>query len=165
MYKALLVLFVLFICGSSIAENVETNWISWYTGTGNTEEDGYDIDIDIYGNVYVVGRAIATYGAWDYSMVTVKIDPDGDTVWTKRFLPAGYQWAEAHFVKADDSGNVFVVGSTQQSLSFSDVDIVFMKLISFGSVVWLEQIDYGEFDYPTGIALDENYIYITDYNL
>ena len=101
MHRVLLVLLVLFICGSAIAENVETTWTSWYTGTGNTEEDGYDIDIDSYGNVYVVGRAIVTYGAYDYSLVTVKIDPDGDTVWTKRFLPFGYQWAAVdHFAVA-----------------------------------------------------------------
>ncbi|MBN1213128.1 MAG: SBBP repeat-containing protein [candidate division Zixibacteria bacterium] len=161
MYRVLLFIFLLLFCGSATAQNVETTWVSWYTGTGNTEEDGYDIDIDSYGNVYVVGRAIATYGAWDYSLVTVKIEPDGDTAWTKRFLPFGYQSATGHFIKADDSGNVFAIGSTQETITFGDVDMVFLKFNSYGATIWFEQIDYGEFDYPTGMDLDADYIYIT----
>jgi uncharacterized delta-60 repeat protein len=88
--------------------NGDTAWVRRYSGTGQSEV--YAIAVDGSDNVYVAGRSAGASG--DYDFVTIKYNPAGDTVWTKKYNGPAKSGDEAHAVQVDASGNVYVSGNS-----------------------------------------------------
>lgn len=89
--------------------NGDTAWVRRYQGPGGDIDRAYGIDVDPFGFVYVTGESRDTLTNYDY--LTIKYNPDGDTIWSRRYNGPDSDWDAAHAVATDDSGNVFVTGN------------------------------------------------------
>jgi hypothetical protein len=88
----------------------DTLWTRRYNGPANGSDKAFDCSVDGSGNVYVCGYS---FNGTDYNLLTVKYNPDGDTVWTRRSADATDS-ANMDYAMAgcavDGSGNVYITG-------------------------------------------------------
>jgi hypothetical protein len=83
-------------------------WVSRYDGPGSSNDYAYSIAVDGSGNVYVTGRSVSSLPYCDYA--TIKYNPQGDTLWVRRYNGPGNMWDVANSIAIDGSGNVYVTG-------------------------------------------------------
>lgn len=155
-----IVLLMLLFVFSGQAQIVE--WTHRYNGPDNQPERPYDITADNSGNVYVCGFGYrdATYR----DCITIKYDSNGDTAWVRYYDGGQEFYDDAWGVAVDDSGNVFVTGSSMES--GNQFDIVTIKYNSAGVEQWIARYEGPADDDDEGydIALDDSgYIYVTGY--
>lgn len=142
-------------------------WEARFDGPAGLGDQGMAIAVDDSGYVYVGGAA-----QWDSTKLdfcTIKYTPTGDTVWTARYDGTAYKQDCIYGLKIDDSGNVYVTGSSQNpSSQYSDVsqDIVTIKYNSAGKQQWLQRfngVDNFQ-DLPYSITLDKNHnVFVTGF--
>ncbi len=86
-------------------------WMVQYNGPGNGLDEAHAIAVDVVGNVYVTGWSYggATPG-FDYA--TVKYNSAGVQQWATRYNNTTNGTDEAWDVGVDNSGNVFVTGTS-----------------------------------------------------
>lgn len=112
------------------------------------------------GNTYVFGN---TYGNFDGStpqsvgdVFLVKLSKDGSEAWRRQFGSAEFD--QAGGLALDNSGNVYVVGSTEGAMAGSpklgETDVFFSKFSSNGTRAWTKQFGTTNFDFGFGIAVD-----------
>jgi len=126
-------------------------WAARYNGPGNDYDDAHDIAVDNLGNVYVTGSDHGDGTGWDYA--TIKYDPNGNQLWIARYSGPGNEVDSAQAIALDDSGNVYVTGTS--SLSPSEWDCVTFKYDQQGDEVWratYHEPNRGNFGYD--IVLD-----------
>jgi hypothetical protein len=93
--------------------NGDTAWVRRYNGPGDTDDGGFAIAVDNFGNVYVTGWSWSgdtTYS--DYP--TIKYYPNGDTAWVRRYNGPANSYDDANAIAVDGSGNVYVTGQSAQ---------------------------------------------------
>jgi uncharacterized delta-60 repeat protein len=135
-------------------------WTAFYNNPlANWWDDPHDIAVDRQGNVYVVGKSSATTGLMDFDYVTIKYSPEGAPLWVRRFNGVGNFSDVARAVAVDDSGNVFVTGSSAENSTPPYIThIITIKYNSSGAQVWLADYYYepGAGGAGQHIALDAN---------
>jgi hypothetical protein len=133
--------------------------ILWSRQLGTPSADqSYGVSADTLGNVYITGithgsLARPNMGSWD-SFVS-KYDADGNHKWTRQF--GGSSRDVARGVSADSLGNVFVTGSTRNSLgspTAGEVDAFLSKFDEAGNLVWIRQFGTNLFDVSYGVSAD-----------
>lgn len=133
--------------------------------------------LDAQGNAYVTGYA----NRWISDFITVKYDPAGNVVWTKRYSgPIGGD-DKATDIIVDSQGNIYVTGMSQANFTiiggdYNDFDFATIKYDSEGNQQWVKRYagtyleddwEGGETekpsaDIPSKLYLDKNgYIYVT----
>lgn len=125
----------------------------------NTDDRAYSIALDSSGNVYVTGYTTGIGIGRDYA--TIKYDSTGDSVWVARYNGPGNSHDEAKSIVLDDSGNVYVTGTSGVS-SLSDYATI--KYNSAGDSVWVARYNgpYNNYDEAYSIALDgSGNVYVT----
>ena len=153
----------------------------WFKALGGEGYDeGLSLDVDGLGNVIVTGSfegdvdfgggVLSTPGA-DWDGFIAKYDPGGSYLWSRRFGDVDYDAGTA--VKIDGSGNVYVTGYFQGSVSLggaelvsmgSAVDIFLAKFEPGGDHIWSER--FGGTSYESGYALamdDHSNVFMTGY--
>lgn len=124
----------------------DTLWTKRYGGF--SPDYPYSITETYDGNFFVVGFT-ASFGAGSYDTWLLKINPNGDTLWTKTFGgPLDDQGKE--IIKTSD-GNYVIVGRSQ--LSGNNYDSYLMKINSNGNVLWTKY--YGGSAYETGRSVKQ----------
>ncbi|GIV30438.1 MAG: hypothetical protein KatS3mg028_1504 [Bacteroidia bacterium] len=108
-------------------------WIHSYNGTANGIDEGRDIVVDANGFVYVTGYTTNTSSSADF--ITLKLDNNGNLVWSKTYNGSGNQFDEAYALFVDGAGNVYVTGTAYMG-STPQNDIVTIKYNSSGNVLW-----------------------------
>lgn len=95
---------------------------------------------------YILAGGTYSYGKGDEDMYLVKINANGDTLWTKMY--GGINEDEAWKAKQTNDGGYLIVGTTK---SFGDVngDMYIIKTNSMGDTLWTTR--YG------GTDIDEAY--------
>jgi hypothetical protein len=88
----------------------EQEWVAIYNGPTNDADEAQALAVDNLGNVYVTGRSVETGLSFDYA--TVKYTPAGEEQWVARFQSANHQSAGAVAIAVDNSGSVYVTGTT-----------------------------------------------------
>lgn len=89
-------------------------WVATYNGTGNSADEPAALAIDDLGNVYVTGGSSGSGTSLDYA--TVKYAPDSNQpVWVARYNGSGNDWDVASAITIDNSGNVYVTGTSMGS--------------------------------------------------
>lgn len=111
-------------------------WERTYGGTGSDE--GRTIFKTSDGCFVVAGRT-DSFGAGQSDVYVLKIDADGDTVWTRAFGGSQYDWAESGCETIDGG---YCISGTTGSNSISR-DIYLIKLDPAGVSLW--QRFYGDF--------------------
>lgn len=121
-------------------------WIKKYIGAANGIDQPYAITVDNSGNVYVTGGSIGTGSSSDY--LTVKYNSSGLQQWEQRFNGSGNDYDNANSIAVDNSGNVFVTGSSKGT--GTDGDCVTIKYNNSGTTQWIQRYngfanlgDYG----------------------
>lgn len=86
-------------------------WRSEYNGPGNSLDDAHAITVDGSGNVYVTGWSYGGAGT-GYDYATVKYNSAGVQQWASRYTNTAGGTDEAFDIGVDNSGNVFVTGTS-----------------------------------------------------
>jgi uncharacterized delta-60 repeat protein len=140
----------------------DTLWVRYYDGGASHYDYGNAMAIDDMGNVYVTGRSITS--GTQYDIATLKYNSSGVLQWAVDYAGAYGDDDEGNDVAVDDSGYVYMTGSTY-SLSTSN-DYITIKYDSDGDTVWTARFDGPDnsSDIPTAIALDgQGNVYVTGY--
>ncbi|MCI0450072.1 MAG: T9SS type A sorting domain-containing protein [Chlorobi bacterium] len=106
-------------------------WVRTYNGTANGGDYGFAIAVDGSGNVYATGRSDV---GGSQKFTTLKYDASGNLAagWPSVYTAAlSTSFDEAHAVKVDGSGNVYVTGK-----SGTPGDFLTLKLDAGGAVLW-----------------------------
>jgi uncharacterized delta-60 repeat protein len=162
--KKILYAFVILNFTSLIAfAQVSTVWEKRYNGTGAGYDNAASVAVDAAGNVYVAGTSTGAGSGYDY--VVIKYNSSGSTDWVARYNGTGNGEDNAYLVRVDNSGNVYVSGSSTGTGTGLDYAIV--KYNSAGVQQWAARYN------GPGNAVDEVYslqvdnignVYITGYS-
>jgi hypothetical protein len=155
---------------------INSRVVTWAYGYGGNSSDiGYDVAVDMAGNVFVAGAfsGSATFGSVGMTssggtdMFVVKTDPNGTVQWAIK--GGGTNVDVATKIEATESGDVCVTGNFRGSAAFgsssfssSGLEDIFLSRISAaGNYIWSLQFGSIGGDWGQGIAVDSDYIYTT----
>ena len=115
-------------------------WATRYDGPGNFHDVSNAIGLDNNNNVYVTGGSSGSGTRYDYA--TIKYNSVGVEQWVEVYNgPANYN-DTAYDIAVDDSGNVYVTGSSDGASS-DNQDFATIKYNSAGVQQWLVRYDGG----------------------
>jgi uncharacterized delta-60 repeat protein len=113
-------------------------WVARYDGPGDGWDWPHEIVLDKSANVYVTGYSAGVGTGSDYA--TIKYDTDGNELWVKRYDGSGHGWDQANGLAIDQSGNVFVTGSSFDGYHYlgnSSQDYATVAYDTFGNQLWV----------------------------
>ena len=127
-------------------------WIARYNGSGDGGDYASAVGVDTSGNVFVTGST--EHGTSEtYDFATVKYNPAGVQQWAKVYDGPANDDENAVALCVDDSGNVYVTGSSTGS--GTRYDYATLKYAPGGARRWVSRYDgpmSGD-DIPSGIAV------------
>jgi len=97
-------------------------WTACYNGEANDWDEAYGLDVDIEGNVYVLGRSVGANTMADFA--TVKYSADGQQLWSIRYDGTAHNFDWPFKLLLDSQANVYVAGSSMETGSSSDYTVV-----------------------------------------
>ncbi|NWF51282.1 MAG: SBBP repeat-containing protein [Ignavibacteriaceae bacterium] len=103
-----------------------------YNGTGSNYDHSRAIAIDANNNVYVTGESWGGSSLNDIAIV--KYNPNGDTIWTRRFNSSINGNEYSNSIAVDQAGNVYVAGESSNTGTLQD--FILLKHNSFGTLLW-----------------------------
>ena len=136
----------------------DTLWVRRYYGSGNSDDEATALAVDDSGNVYVTGYSYGSGTSFDYA--TIKYSSSGDTLWVRRYYGPGNSGDYASALAVDDSGNLYVTGS-------SAGDYATIKYSSSGDTLWVRRYDGpgNSGDYASALAVDDSgNVYVTGFS-
>jgi hypothetical protein len=166
-YGFSLLLFLIPLVGHS---QINPDWVATYDGLGTSRsfDKSHAIAVDLSGNIYVTGESYGASDNLDY--LTVKIDPAGNTLWTRRYNGSGDSSDVATDIAVDVLGNVFVTGSSMGDTT--NLDYVTIKYNTIGDLEWIAKYNGPNvlgvapgIDGANSIFVDDlGYSYVTGYS-
>ena len=140
----------------------EISWVRQFGTTGRDEP--YSAAGDKSGNIYVVGRTSGSLVAGQESnggddAFLAKYDSAGTLVWTRQFGTAGDD--EANSVIVDNSGNVYVSGTTWGVLEedqphLGGYDAYVARFDEEGTLLWVNQFGSDSTDVASSVVTDND---------
>ncbi len=146
------------LCGSSdyLALKYSTSgivdWETRFDGSGTGMDEAIAMAIDNIGNTYVTGFSFDNVSNMDFA--TLKYNSSGAPLWASRYDGGSNGIDKPVAIAVDNSGNVFVTGSSQGS--GTGYDILTIKYSPSGTALWTARYNgtaNGD-DYASGIAID-----------
>jgi hypothetical protein len=141
----------------------DTAWLRRYDGPGSSTDEAYAIAVDGSGYVYVTGYSSGSGTSADYT--TVKYDPQGDTVFVRRYNGPEDYVDDAYAIALDDLQNVYVTGSSYDTVG--GLDYLTIKYAPNGDTLWMRRYKGpGEgYDEASSLAIDgAGNAYVTGYS-
>ncbi len=113
------------------------------------------VTADNIGNIYATGSSEAFYESSNY--ITIKFNPDGDTVWARTFDGITQSGDYATAISLDGQGNVYVAGTSECYLC-GESDYLTIKYDPSGHMLWQQRYNdpADNNDYVRGLVLDNN---------
>jgi uncharacterized delta-60 repeat protein len=139
--------------------NGDSVWVRRYNGTANGIDNPFAMTIDGSGNIYVTGESQGNGTSYDY--LTIKYNSNGDSLWVQRYDGTGH-FDAAYAIAVDNSGNVYVTGSSYLPSFHSQYTTV--KYNSGGVQQWVQRFNgpLNDFDVGSAIAIDQTgNVYVT----
>lgn len=116
----------------------DTLWLRKYDGANKCDQ-AYAIALDSSGNVHVTGKSKVDVNGFDF--LTIKYSPAGVEQWTARYNnPNGNGRDIAYALAVDNSGNVYITGSSYDLTTY--YDCVTIKYNSSGVQQWVRRYSY-----------------------
>jgi hypothetical protein len=137
-------------------------WVSRYnsnTNQLNIEDIPQGVDIDDQANLYITGYDRSSFNK---DFITLKIDSNGNTIWTAKYQGNGGGDDIATAIAVDNIGNAYVTGYTYNL--GSNYDYTTIKYNKSGEMSWVRTYNgTGNYqDFSNAIALDgKGGVYIT----
>jgi uncharacterized delta-60 repeat protein len=129
----------------------QQQWVRRYNGPGNSD-DGTNgtnaIAVDGAGNVYVAGWSA---GEQNTDYIVIKYNGNGDQQWAERYNGLGNGYDAPYGVALDDSGNVYVTGSSTGDGTGSDYTTI--KYNSDGVQQWAQSYNGPGNGYDAALAV------------
>lgn len=135
-------------------------WVARHNGPGNFETYASALAVDGSGNVHVVGVTSPADFESDYA--TIKYSTSGVELWSQHYSGPGNNWDVATGLATDESGNVFVTGSSVGP--GSSTDYVTIKYDETGVQQWVARFDGvgSGYDSPSAMKVDNSgNVYVT----
>jgi hypothetical protein len=117
-------------------------------GAGEWDE-AYAVRQTTDGNYIVVGYT-QSFGAGSRDVYLIKINPDGDTLWTRTF--GGDDWEEGRSVQQTRDNGYIITGSTV-SYGAGEWDVYLIKTDSLGDTLWTRT--FGGEKYDIGMSVQQ----------
>ncbi|MGB2804580.1 MAG: SBBP repeat-containing protein, partial [Candidatus Zixiibacteriota bacterium] len=139
---------------------IDTAWVRRYNGPANGEDKAVAIAVDHSGNVYVTGESFGSGTSCDFA--TIKYLSTGDTAWVRRYNGTANGEDKARAIAVDDSGNVYVAGSSWGGNT--DLDYLIIGYDPDGIQLWAKRYDgpAGGEDIAYALAVDDSgNVYVT----
>src|SRR3989339_834515 len=134
-----------YVSGSSLGSNTsydiatikynnlgQLQWVKRYNGSADGNDLAQGLEIDLSGNVFVVGTSDSTGSLYDY--VTIKYNSSGVEQWSARWDDPASSYDYANDIAVDGDGNVYVTGISQGM--GTDNDYTTVKYNSIGEQQW-----------------------------
>lgn len=129
----------------------------WKSSLGGDKTDqAYSIQ-ETADDGFVVAGTTASFGAGDYDMWVVRLNPKGAVVWQKAY--GGNRMETACSVRPTADGGYIVAGSTE-SFDSKKQDILLMKLDANGAVQWQRLFGGDGNDTAAAVAQTVDHTYI-----
>ena len=105
---------------STVAYNSAGNqlWVARYNGPGNSDDVGYDLAVDPFGNVIVTGLSFGS--GTSYDSVTIAYDSLGNQLWLGSYNGPENKIDYTSVIAIDPMGNIYVTGASVNSASGYD---------------------------------------------
>lgn len=113
----------------------DTLWVRRYNGPGNAVDKAYALAVDVSGNVYVTGESEGENTGSDFT--TIKYNPSGEVIWTKRYDGGGKGLDKAYALTLDQRGNVYATGESEGK--GTGPDYVTIKYNGDGDTLWIRR--------------------------
>ncbi|MGM0597072.1 MAG: SBBP repeat-containing protein [Myxococcota bacterium] len=155
--------------------------VVWAESAGGvSNETGYDIAVDNYGNLYLTGYfsndcsfdggSVTLYSSGYTDIFIAKYNTDGTFSWAKKAGGNGYDQGTS--LAIDENQDCYLTGDYADTASFSvsnitsvgDKDIFIAKYTHSGTLAWVKSAGGIDEDKGFGIAVDNNEnTYLTGY--
>lgn len=122
-------------------------WARRYNGTGNGIDIAYSITLDDARNAYITGVVFNGGASTDYC--TIKYNPSGVQQWVQSYNSPANSNDQACGIAVDNSGNVFVTGSSYGNGTYADY-----CTIKYHEPIGIKQISSV---IPKSFELSQNY--------
>lgn len=136
-------------------------WVERFEGGGDNSDKYNAIAKDPTGNFIMAGYTYREGHQKDF--LVVKVDANGDTLWTRYINGTNNGDDEAVAIAVDQAGNVYATGYTDGDKS--NLDFLTVKYDAFGTQLWLATYNYSmafQDDQAVAIALDNSgNVYVT----
>jgi hypothetical protein len=134
----------------------DTLWTRTYGGVH--DDHGYSV-ITLPNGDYVIAGETRSFGSGQQDVYLIRINSDGDTLWTKTYGGTGHDIGYSVVLSSDMGYTI-----TGQTFSFgagSD-DVYIVKTDSLGNLLWTETYGGSDHDYGYSIAktTDDGYIIV-----
>lgn len=140
-------------------------WQNYYNSPDNNSDEGFEIEIDAAGDVYVLGQSYDSTGYTARTVIQKIGSADGETLWVKDYsVTNGLESEIATAFKLDSDGNIIIAGMTNLSGEVYNTDVFTAKFDANGTFQWVRTFDgpsNQDYDGDTKLALDtDGNIYI-----
>jgi uncharacterized delta-60 repeat protein len=122
--------------------------VQWTKTIGGSDDDFANSVIQSSDGGYVIAGYTQSFGAGGYDMYVVKLDSNGNVVWTKTIGGSNSDVANS-IVQSSDGG--YVVAGETLSFGASGRDIYVVKLDSSGNIVWTKTIGGSWDDFANSV--------------
>jgi len=152
--KAILILMILIVSSIKSSSQVSQEWVARYNGSANSQDLALSTAYDTSGNVYVTGYSNGNGSESDF--VTIKYNPSGIQEWISIYNGPGNTYDIGAAIALDNSGNVYVTGSSYGVGSSSDYATI--KYNSEGVMMWVARYNgiRNSEDYPILLSIDNS---------
>ena len=134
-----LLLGILAAATSALATAPDVDWVKEYGDSGRNI--GYWIE-ECSTSGYVVSGSWANTPADDSNALLMRVDTDGDTLWTRTW---GDTLADAAHCVRETSDHGFIIAGYTERVP-GDFDILFIRTDANGDTLWTSLFDFGDYD-------------------
>lgn len=132
-------LFLIIISSIDLFSQVTQEWIFKFPHCNSMLNLVKIMDCDKLGNVYITSRRFTSSNTGN--IATIKIGPDGDTLWASLFIEQNNRSGESTVIKVDKDGNVYVGGCSYDVSVWGPGDFILLKYNPNGELLWVRKYD------------------------
>ncbi len=133
------------IITSSFAQAPDTLWTRTYGGY--YQEYGYSVKQTTDGGFITVGST-KTYGNGGYDIWLLKLNENGDTLWTKTY---GGQYDEVGYSIITNSDGDYIIAGRKNNYSLTYDDFWLLKINPGGDTIWTRSYGGNHNDYARSV--------------